>query len=207
MTKKMMFGLLCVGLVLGLACGHGGKDSAADGHAHDGDGAGHHHDGDGHQHDDDGGHGDSASANAKAMIEARSGSAVSGVAAFSMHDGRVTLELKLGGLTPGSHAVHLHEVGDCSAPDGKSAGGHWNPSHAAHGKWDDEPFHLGDIGNVEAGADGRAQLSLTTANWSIGTGAANDIVGTAIIVHEKEDDFMTQPTGGAGGRVGCGVVQ
>jgi Cu-Zn family superoxide dismutase len=75
-----------------------------------------------------------------------------------------------------------------------------------HGKWDNGAHHLGDIGNIEVQPDGSGTVTLTTDKWTIGTGQPNDIVGKAIIVHEKQDDFQTQPTGNAGGRVGCGVV-
>jgi Cu-Zn family superoxide dismutase len=114
--------------------------------------------------------------------------------------------LKVQNLPPGQHAAHLHEKGDCSAADGSSAGGHWNPMTHEHGKWDNGAHHLGDIGNIEVQPDGSGTVTLTTDKWTIGTGQPNDIVGKAIIVHEKQDDFQTQPTGNAGGRVGCGVV-
>lgn len=148
-----------------------------------------------------------AGASATAQIEAKSGSTVSGTAHFESANGVVTLTLTLAGLPAGVHAVHLHELGDCSADDGTSAGGHWNPTGMDHGKWGDQPFHLGDIGNVEAGEDGTASYTMDTDLWSIDTGDPNDIVGHAIIVHSGIDDFSTQPTGAAGGRIGCGVVE
>jgi Cu-Zn family superoxide dismutase len=115
----------------------------------------------------------------------------------------VTVEL----CPPGEHAVHIHEFGDCGSEDGMSAGGHWNPTGEAHGKWDVAPFHLGDIGNIVVGEDGTGTLSLITDRWSMGTGAENDIVDKAVIVHVAVDDFVTQPTGAAGGRIGCGVIR
>ncbi|HKQ61268.1 MAG TPA: superoxide dismutase family protein [Candidatus Polarisedimenticolaceae bacterium] len=144
---------------------------------------------------------------AAAKIDAKSGSTVNGIATFSAAAGKVTLKLELRGATPGEHAVHLHEKGDCSAADATSAGGHWNPTSVNHGKWGTSPFHLGDIGNVKVGTDGTGELTLTTDKWTIGDGGPGDVVGKAVIVHAAIDDFKTQPTGNAGGRVGCGVIQ
>jgi Cu-Zn family superoxide dismutase len=143
---------------------------------------------------------------AVAVIESRSDSRVTGKATFHEADGKVTLRVKIEGAEPGIHAIHLHEKGDCTAPDGTSAGGHWNPTHEDHGKWVSSPFHRGDIGNIEVGADGKGSFTLTTDLWTIGGAPETDVVGKAIIVHAKADDFTTQPTGNAGGRVGCGVV-
>jgi Cu-Zn family superoxide dismutase len=143
---------------------------------------------------------------ASAVIEARSDSQLSGMATFTVEGEQIAMRLDLEHAPPGRHAAHIHEFGDCSAPDGSSAGGHWNPMGVDHGKWAVEPFHLGDLGNVTIGADGSGAFLLTTDLWSIGTGESNDIVGKAIIVHAGVDDFSTQPTGGAGGRIGCGVI-
>ncbi len=143
---------------------------------------------------------------AEAMIEGRSGSEMSGMAIFAETDGSVTVTVEIEKAPPGIHAAHLHEFGDCSAMDGKSAGGHWNPTTMAHGKWGEEQFHLGDLGNIDVGEDGLGSITLTTDRWSLGTGEDDDIVGLGIIVHASADDFTTQPTGAAGGRIGCGVV-
>lgn len=142
-----------------------------------------------------------------AIIESRSDSHVSGKARFHEVNGKVTLTIKIEGAEPGTHAVHLHEKGDCAAPDAASAGGHWNPAHEDHGKWAASPFHRGDIGNIEVGADGKGTFTLTTDLWTIGGAPETDVIGKGIIIHAKADDFTTQPTGNAGGRVGCGVVQ
>lgn len=144
---------------------------------------------------------------AVATIESKSGSHVTGKAVFHEEGGKVTLKIKIEGADPGTHAVHLHETGDCSAADGASAGGHWNPSHEDHGKWSASPFHHGDIGNIEVGKDGKGELTLTTDLWTIGGAPETDVIGKGVIIHAKADDFTTQPTGNAGGRVGCGVVQ
>lgn len=142
-----------------------------------------------------------------AWINPRSGSELGGSAIFINEADGIALQIQVTDADPnGKHAVHIHEVGDCSADDASSAGGHWNPSGHAHGKWEEGEFHLGDIGNLTADAEGKATLTLKTDRWSLGTGEENDILGLAVIVHEKADDFTSQPTGAAGGRVGCGVI-
>lgn len=147
-----------------------------------------------------------AARTATAVLQSKSGSTTTGTARFEARGNEVRLVLNVEGATPGIHAAHLHELGDCSAEDATSAGGHWNPTTDAHGKWEGEHFHLGDIGNIEVGADGRGQIELVTDRWELGTGGPTDVAGHAVIVHTDADDFMTQPTGNAGGRVACGVV-
>ena len=113
----------------------------------------------------------------------------------------------LSGLSQGNHAIHIHAIGDCSAADGKSAGGHWNPTKENHGKWMEAPFHIGDIGNLVVGADGTGTIKRETDLWSVGgKDAAKNVVGHAIIIHEGPDDFSSQPSGAAGPRVGCGEI-
>ena len=108
------------------------------------------------------------------------------------------------GLTPNQeHGFHVHEFGDASAPDGASAGGHFNPDKHQHGKPGDANAHPGDMGNLKADAQGTAHLELTLPATSI-TGK-NAILGRGVIVHAKPDDF-SQPTGNAGGRIGIGVI-
>jgi len=141
-------------------------------------------------------------------MEPKSGSNVSGMVDFTEKDGVVTMTANIVGLTEGIHAIHIHEKADCSAPDGTSTGGHWNPTGQPHGKWgSSEGYHKGDIGNLQAGTDGKASISMSTDEWCIGCGDPNkDIVGKGIIVHAGEDDFVTQPTGNAGGRASCGGI-
>jgi Cu-Zn family superoxide dismutase len=140
-------------------------------------------------------------------VDAKSGSGLFGTAIFTREGRNIVLRLNVDSAPPGKHAVHLHETGDCSAADASSAGAHWNPTHANHGPWGGRSFHLGDIGNLPVHDDGMGTLQITTDRWSMGTGQDNDIVGKALVIHEKEDDFVTQPTGNAGARIGCGVVQ
>jgi Cu-Zn family superoxide dismutase len=144
---------------------------------------------------------------AVAKIEAKSGSSVSGTVTFIEKDGIVIMKAALSGLSQGNHAIHIHAIGDCSAPDGKSAGGHWNPTNENHGKWMEAPFHIGDIGNLVVGADGTGTIERETNLWSIGGKEANkNVVGHAIIIHEGPDDFSSQPSGAAGPRIGCGEI-
>ena len=143
---------------------------------------------------------------ANATIDSTSGSDVTGTAVFKQNGDTVTLTIEIQNAAPGLHAVHIHEYGDCSSPDGKSAGGHWNPTNTAHGKWGEGEFHLGDIGNIMVAEDGTGSIELTTDLWEIGTGSILDIVGKGIIVHAGADDFTSQPSGAAGARIGCGSI-
>ena len=144
----------------------------------------------------------------KFKLESKSGSTAVGEVEFAEEDGTVMMRATLSGLTPGEHAIHIHEKADCSSEDGKSTGGHWNPTHAPHGKWGAaEGYHKGDIGNFTADADGNAVVTFETDEWCIGCDDdTKNIDGKAIIVHAGVDDFVTQPTGAAGGRVSCGGI-
>ena len=143
---------------------------------------------------------------ATAAIGSASGSEVTGTAVFKKNGDSITLTVEIQNAAPGEHAVHIHEVGDCSSPDGKSAGGHWNPTEVAHGEWGEGEFHLGDIGNMTVAGDGTGKIELTTDQWEMGTGSIRDIVGKGIIVHAGADDFTSQPSGAAGARIGCGAI-
>ena len=143
---------------------------------------------------------------AHAIINSSNDSGVTGMAVFTQNGDYITLTVEIQDATPGLHAVHIHANGDCSAPDGTSAGGHWNPTGVAHGKWGEGAFHLGDIGNSTVGEDGTGSITLTTDLWEIGTGSDIDVVGKGIIVHAGADDFTSQPSGAAGARIGCGVI-
>tara|TARA_R110002124_G_scaffold5301_1_gene33178 strand:+ start:195976 stop:196557 length:582 start_codon:yes stop_codon:yes gene_type:complete len=141
-------------------------------------------------------------------LESRSESTAKGKVVFSEKDGIVSFNANLEGLTPGSHAIHIHEKSDCSAADGTSAGGHWNPTAQPHGKWGAaDGYHKGDIGNFTADDAGNGFISLQTDEWCIGCDDPNkDILGKSIIVHQGEDDFTSQPSGAAGARVSCGGI-
>lgn len=146
---------------------------------------------------------------AKATMEPASGSNVSGEVTFTQEDeGKVRIEVSVQNLPPGEHAVHLHENGDCSAADASSAGGHWNPTMKPHGKrGDGTDFHKGDIDNMNVGDDGKGTLSMTIDGWSIGGPDSTNIVGKSVIIHDNADDFTSQPSGNAGGRISCGVIK
>ncbi|MBT8267557.1 MAG: superoxide dismutase family protein [Bacteroidia bacterium] len=142
------------------------------------------------------------------QLEPKSNSNVSGNVVFKQENGIVTMTAVMSGLKEGMHAIHLHEKSDCSSADGTSTGGHWNPTAQPHGKWGDAAgYHKGDIGNFTADANGNGIITHVTKEWCIGCGdPQKDIMGKAVIIHEGIDDFKTQPTGDAGGRVSCGAV-
>jgi Cu-Zn family superoxide dismutase len=129
---------------------------------------------------------------------------VTGVVTFTKSDSGIVVVADLEGLTPGKHGFHVHEFGDCSSSDGTSEGGHFNPENKAHGAPDDAIRHVGDLGNVEAGKDGKAHYE--RVDTVISLGGKHSIIGRGIIVHAGEDDLKTQPTGNAGARVAYGVI-
>jgi len=150
----------------------------------------------------------SASApSAKATIESKSGSKATGRAVFTeLPSGGVKAEIWVENATPGTHGLHIHEKGDCSAPDGTSAGGHFNAAGNPHAAPADKARNTGDLGNIEVGADGKGHLEIVSDLLTVKPGP-NSVVGRSVVFHEKADDLKTQPTGNAGGRFGCGVVQ
>lgn len=135
---------------------------------------------------------------------------VNGTAKFvAGENGTVRLELSISAPSRAgkSVAVHLHEHGDCGE-HGNASHGHWNPAGKSHGKWgSDQGFHSGDIGNVTLDAQGNGTLAMETDLWTLGGSADKNILGRALIVHGGEDDYTSQPTGNAGNRIGCGVIQ
>lgn len=146
----------------------------------------------------------------KFSLEPKSDSNVKGEVSFIEENGTVSMNANLSGLTPGEHAIHIHEKADCSSADGKSTGGHWNPTFAPHGKWGStEGYHRGDIGNFTADAEGNATVEFSTDEWCLGCGdETKNLIGKGVIVHQGEDDFVTQPTGDAGGRISCaGIIE
>jgi len=141
---------------------------------------------------------------ATARLAALGGSGVTGTVTFTPQGDKVQVEAELAGLRPGKHGLHIHEFGDCSAADGLSAGGHFNPEGHPHGG-PGAASHPGDLGNVEADAQGRAKLSLVVEKITIDAGKLG-VVGRGLIVHANADDLVSQPVGEAGGRVACGVI-
>jgi Cu-Zn family superoxide dismutase len=119
------------------------------------------------------------------------------------------INLNVSQLPPGTHALHIHAAGKCDPPDFKSAGSHFNPDNKKHGSKNPEGPHAGDLPNFDVKADGTARVSVVAKNVKLGNGP-NSLFhpdGTALVVHEKADDYMTDPAGNAGARIACGVVR
>ena len=150
-----------------------------------------------------------AQAAASAALSPTQGNQVAGEVKFDTVDGVVHVTGTITGLKPNSeHGFHIHEFGDCSAPDGSSAGGHFNPAKSEHGQVSADPHHGGDMPNLKADADGKATIDAPVSNnVNIGKGDGFDILNHAVIVHADADDYKTQPTGNAGGRLACGVIK
>ncbi|WP_240125467.1 superoxide dismutase family protein [Thermomonas alba] len=145
---------------------------------------------------------------AVANLAAASGSLVSGRLVLAPMGDGVHITGTIGGLTPGSqHGFHIHETGDCSAMDASSAGGHFNPDAQPHGRAGHGAHHAGDADNLAADGNGVARVDVHLSGVSLGTGAANDIAGRAIVVHVAPDDYRSQPAGNAGARIACGVIR
>ena len=143
---------------------------------------------------------------AGAQLQATTGNTASGSVSFSQAAGKVRVSGEVRGLKPNAeHAFHVHEKGDCSSGDGMSAGGHFNPSGAPHGKHGMDMHHAGDLPNLKADTGGVAKFSFESSTITVGSGAS-DIVGKGLIVHRDPDDYKTQPTGNAGPRLACAVI-
>jgi len=146
----------------------------------------------------------SSAQQASAVLAPTQGNTVKGNALFKQEaDGSVKVTAEISGLTPGAHGFHIHEKGDCSAPDATSAGGHFNPHQTAHGKAGEG--HAGDLPSLEADAEGNAKLDVTLNSITL-TGD-HSIIGRGLIIHAAPDDYTTQPTGNAGARAACAVIQ
>ena len=141
---------------------------------------------------------------AMAELNPASGSNVHGTVHFYETAKGVHVVAKVTGLTPGLHGFHVHQSGDCSAPDATSAGGHFNPAGAKHGGPADMERHAGDFGNIMADASGMAKADFVDSHISFD--GSNSIIGKGVIVHEKADDLKSQPAGDAGKRVACGNI-
>jgi len=143
---------------------------------------------------------------AVAMLAPTVGNDVKGVVSFTQDGDVLRVHVRIQGLTPNSaHGLHIHEKGDCRAPDASSAGGHFNPHGSAHGGPDTQVRHGGDLGNVHADVRGIAETDIEVAGISLGTGE-DSIIGRAVIVHAEADDLVSQPSGNAGPRIACGLI-
>ncbi len=146
---------------------------------------------------------------ATARVEGGSGDeAVAGNVVFTEQpDGTVRVEATLSGLTPGPHGFHVHEVGDCTPPTYESAGGHFAMPDEHHAGPTAEGRHLGDLGNIEAGEEGTVRYTIASDAISLRDGDPTSVVGKSVVVHERRDDFTTQPSGDSGDRIACGVIE
>jgi Cu-Zn family superoxide dismutase len=142
---------------------------------------------------------------AVAQLEPLGDSGVSGRVVLTEVDDGVEIQVDVTGLEPGEHGFHVHEYGDCSAPDGSSAGGHFAPLGHEHGGVE-MPSHAGDFGNITANDEGQAIAEMTVDKITLGPGETS-VVGRAVIVHAGADDLTTQPAGDSGPRVACGVIR
>jgi Cu-Zn family superoxide dismutase len=132
-----------------------------------------------------------------------------GTAQFKEVKGGVEIMLRVANLSPGEHAFHIHAVGKCDSPDFKTAGGHFNPEGKKHGLSNPEGPHAGDMPNITVNAKGKANVKIVNSRVTLGDGP-NSLFhegGTALIIHEKADDGVTDPAGNAGNRIACGVIE
>lgn len=181
--NRLLWAVCCASMGLGLGCASSGNLSDAEG----------------------GGSGGKTRATAVAVLAPAANGQVRGEVRFTEEAQGVRVTAQVTGLTPGKHGFHIHEKGDCSAPDFMSAGGHWNPTGAPHGApGTGSNHHYGDLGNLEANEQGVARLE-RTFNWLSFTGT-NSFLGKAVLVHANPDDLTSQPVGNAGARVACGVI-
>lgn len=143
-------------------------------------------------------------ADAVAVLSPTAGNTVSGVVTFIKVKDGVRVMAEISGLSPGPHGFHVHEFGDCRDAHGDSAGDHYNPTNSPHGAPDAQQRHVGDLGNIVADEKGVAALDIVDSLLTLeGT---HSIIGRSVVVHAGEDDYKTQPHGGAGARVACGVI-
>lgn len=144
---------------------------------------------------------------AVAQIAPTQGNTVTGSVALAQSPEGVRITGAVQGLKPDAEfGFHVHEKGDCSAPDGSSAGGHFNPTQAQHGNPSGGAHHAGDMVNIRSNAEGVAQVDTTAAGTSLHGDPNTDLMGKPIVVHESPDDYTTQPSGNSGKRVACGVI-
>lgn len=143
---------------------------------------------------------------ARAQLVSAEGRGVSGVVTFHETADGVRVEANVEGLAPGAHGFHIHQRGDCSAPDFSSAGDHFAPDGNPHGPPGPES-HAGDLGNLMADPGGAAAMSLASRDISLDPQSKDSIIGRAVIIHADPDDLVSQPSGNAGARIACGVIE
>jgi len=142
---------------------------------------------------------------ASAQLNPAKGCGAYGYVTFTEAEGGTLIVADVENLEPGKHGFVIHEYGDCSAPDGSSTGGHYNPTVARHGGPDHLCRHIGDLGNIVADEFGHAHYERLDKVVSLTN--CYSIIGKSICVHANADDYNTQPTGNVGGRVAFGVIE
>ena len=144
---------------------------------------------------------------ATANLDSRSGSNAKGTVNFVWQGHDVLVTGNFSGLKPNSeHGFHVHEKGDCSAPDATSAGGHFNPDAKSHGMPSSGSNHAGDMPNIKTDASGNAAYSAKLSGFAVNSGP-NGIVGRSVVVHRDPDDYKSQPAGNSGPRIACGLIK
>ena len=144
---------------------------------------------------------------ATAKLQPTKGNTTSGTATFTQVGDKVRVVADVSGLKPGQqHGFHVHEAGDCSSGDGMSTKGHFNPQGKPHAHYSMAERHTGDMPALQADASGNARLDTTLDVMTVADGP-NSVVGKGLIVHAGSDDYKTQPTGNAGARIACAVIQ
>lgn len=144
---------------------------------------------------------------ARADLQPTEGNTATGSLELRAEGDGVRISGRIGGLAPDTvHGFHIHETGDCSAPDASSAGGHFNPGSDPHGNPADGPHHAGDIPNQRSDANGNADIDVLVPGIELGTGSSTDVEGRALILHAERDDYTSQPSGNSGARIACGVI-
>ena len=145
---------------------------------------------------------------AVANIQEINKSGIKGTATFTKTKDGTRLDLEINGAQEGPVAVHIHEGSECDNTNGAKAGGHWNPTGEQHGLWGVGEFHSGDIGNIKINKTGYAKHVMFDAQgrWTIGGDKTTNVMNRTIIIHSGFDDGKTQPSGNAGGRIGCGGI-
>jgi superoxide dismutase, Cu-Zn family len=146
-------------------------------------------------------------ARATAQLTPTKGNKTFGEATFEEVGGKVRAIIYVQGLKPGQdHGLHIHEAGDCSAPDAMSAKGHFNPHNKPHASPTSAERHAGDLPSIRGGKDGRGKVDVEVDQITVGPGPAS-IVGRAVVVHADPDDYKSQPAGNSGARIACGVIR